>query len=343
MKSDRKDKLNNIIYECLQSRPGITASHLASELLNGGTVRDIAHRTLRRHISNMQQALVGGTQIVQKEKKTGSFSWKEIVGLAQDRQEVLDNASGAQRKASLRLTSTKPLLVQPLSDLHLGGRGTDYNLFKKYTEYILKTDNLYIILAGDMTDNFIAFRNASAIHSQVLSPHLQMLAFQSWIEEIQHKVLFTTWGNHEEFEEKVSGFNHIKEILSHRTIYFDGMGLADLYLNDIHYRFAVTHKTRYWSSFNTTHGLKQEARKNIPDCDIYIAGDKHEPALELAMLRGEPRLFIQLGTLKVRDTYSERYFSYFTSPAMPCIELGHRVKEVTPFWTLEQAMKHSKY
>lgn len=280
---------------------------------------------------------------VSADKKVGEVHWREVLSLMKANQEQHKKASWSQDAANVTLnTNYNDIIFQPLSDLHIGSIASDYDSFLRYTNLILDTPNLYIALLGDLCDNFVNFRNMLAVHQQILSPEQQDEFIEDWINEIKHKVLFATWGNHEELEEKNTGRNIIKRVLKHNVIYMNGIGTAEININDkAKYKFAVTHKTRYNSSFNITHGLKQLARKDIPDADVYIAGDTHVPAMETAFERGTVQTFIKLGTLKVDDGYGKRYFSYSTSDAMPCAVLSADSKHVTSFWTIEEALKYA--
>lgn len=282
-----------------------------------------------------------GNTVVSSDKKLATVDFWEWTGHLIDHQKLHERASRSQKKANIHIdTPLDELIIQPLSDLHFGAIGADYELLKAYTNMILEIPELYIILAGDMVDNFVNFRNKLAMHQQILSPDQQEEYFTEWLNLIRHKVLFATWGNHEEFDEKATGKNHIKKILNEKNIYFNGIGQADVRINEQKYKIVVTHKTRFHSSFNTTHGLKQLARKDIPDADLYIAGDKHTPAKETAIERGMTQIFLMMGTLKVNDGYSQRYFSYMTNSDMPCVVVSTKTKKMVDFFDISSALKY---
>ena len=277
--------------------------------------------------------------LLKTDKKEGKVEWREWVGHLDDRQQLHKKASWGQDKSRSKFITDYPyIIIQPISDLHIGAIGTDYNELVFLSDTLLKYDNLYAVILGDVADNFVNFRNMLAVHQQIISPEQQDELIESWIKEIKHKILFATWGNHEEFEEKASGRNIIKRILKHNVVYFNGMAQAKIKVNDIEYGFAVTHKTRYYTAYNKTHGIKRMLREEFPECDIGIAGDKHVPGYEEFVEAGRWKLALQLGTLKVDDGYSKRYFSYKTLSDMPCVVLNTKVKEFIPFRTIERAI-----
>ncbi len=281
------------------------------------------------------------------DKKEGMTDWRARIKLAKQIQASHQSASWSQDYANPIIeTKLNHIILQPFSDTHIGAIGTDYDLFESFTDYILKTPEIYIALIGDLGDNFVNFRNMLAVHQQIMSPEEQDEFLEAWIKEIKHKVLFSTWGNHEEFEERATGRNVIKRILKHNVIYMNGIGKIKLTLkngkSNIDYEIAATHKTRYNSSYNITHGLKQLARFDIPSQDIYIGGDTHHPAKETTFFQGKEQIFLKMGTLKVNDGYAKRYFSYLTSSAMPCVALSTKEKQITDFWTMQQALEFCK-
>jgi hypothetical protein len=276
----------------------------------------------------------------QDDKKKGITNWREYISLAKQKKKLRKKSSWTQDTGNISIDiKGEWIIVQPLSDTHIGSFATDYEKFEEYTEYLKSEKRLFTCLIGDMTDHFVNFRNMAAVHGQILSPQEQRDVFASWVEEIQDKVLFSTWCNHSEFEEKFTGFNSIKYILERKGIYFNGIGKCNLRVNNAIYQICATHKTRYFSSFNLTHGLLQLARKDVQGMDIYIGGDKHEPALTQAPVGGKITTLIQLGTLKTEDTFSKRYFSYTTNPEMPCFALNSKVKKVVPFTYLRDALE----
>jgi hypothetical protein len=272
-------------------------------------------------------------------KRIGKMNYREVLGFAKGMQDVKNRASSAQNTANIYIkTKHEKIILQPLADAHLGSFGCDYGLLEEYTELLKRIPNLYTSFLGDMNDGFLAFRNQKAVFSQVLNPELQVAVYKGWIEDIQQKILWAVWDNHTQFEEAASGFNTVRDMLKHKVAYLDGIGKVTLTLNDVTYTIACTHKTRNWSSFNFTHGLKNLVRNDLPLVDIAMAGDRHVPEFATTFMQGKPITLIQSGTLKTQDSYSAQYFSFATSPAMPCVVLNTKDKLVVPFWNLRDAM-----
>lgn len=338
------------IIEGLKDYPDSSNMQIAKILIETSKIfKNTDSDTLRRAISevrrsedynrNYRKRQVGKSLIVD-DKKIGTVNYEEFAEHLIERQKLHASASYSQDFAEIKIrTKHDRIILLNLADIHIGSIGTDYKLLLDFTKFIKEHDNIFVALYGDMIDNFVKFRNVLAMHQQVLNPEQQSDFFESWLKDIKHKVLFSTWGNHEEFSERAEGRNIIKRILNRNCIYFNGIGSANLKINKIEYKLAFTHKTRYNSSFNVTHGLKRLAQMDIPDADIYVAGDTHNPAFEVAFQRGKKQAYLKLGTLKTNDGYSKRYFSYFTSSAMPCVILDTKEKLFTPYYTIEEALR----
>jgi predicted phosphodiesterase len=275
------------------------------------------------------------------DKKNGVTNWREWSTHLKQGQELHEKASRSQDKCDITIKTDKDYIIyQPLSDLHIGAIGCNYEQLENFTDNILKHDNLYFSTLGDHTDNFNQFKNMYAVHQMQMSPAEQQSFFEDWVEETKHKFLFSTWGNHEEMEERSSGINSTKNVLNRQIVYFNGIGVCNLHINDIDYKIVATHKTRYNSSFNITHGLKQMARKEISDADIYMSGHVHNPAVEKCSERGLWQWFLVMGSLKKNDGYAKRYFTYWINSEMPCLVLGAKEKEIVDFLYLKQALKY---
>ena len=274
------------------------------------------------------------------DKKVGEVRWRDWTGHLKGRQELDAKASWSQKEGTIEIHAPYRCIVyKPMADIHIGSLGTDYDTLTDFTDGLVGCPWLYSSLTGDDTDNFSRFKNLMPVLHQGMPPDVQDAFLADWVSEIAHKMLFATWGNHAEFEEKDTGRNTVKKVLSHRLVYFDGIGVANLKLGEQTYKVAVTHKTRFHSSFNKTHGLKQLARRDIPDADIYIAGDKHDPAYEVSFERGREQVFILLGTLKRKDTFGERYFSFYAAQRDAAVVLFRDEHRAVPFPSLRDAME----
>ena len=279
--------------------------------------------------------------VFREDKAICEVGWREMSDLSQKMQAMNHRLSSKQGNAVISIkTPYKRVLLLPLSDIHIGSGGSCYDVLESLTDLLLQTPYMYIATHGDLTDNFINFFSKAAMFSQILNPKQQQAFLRSWLEEVQHKMLYAAWGNHEEFEEKLTGNNAIHDLLSRRVTFLEKIAHVQLKLNKIQYDIAVTHRTRFNSSFNETHGLRQLARKDLPNCDIYLTGDKHTPSYSVAWERDREQVFMMTGTFKREDTYSGRYYAYMTHVEFPCLVLDTEQKRFTPFSNIAAAMDY---
>lgn len=287
--------------------------------------------------------VTGKKESMTTDKKVGAFDWREWTPHLAERQRLHEKASFSQDAAIIRIETEYPCIVwKPMSDLHIGDIGADYSYLAEFTDKVLSIPYLYLSLSGDEEDNFVSFKNQLAVLQQILSPEEQDAFVESWLSEIGPKVLFAGWGNHAEFEEKVSGRNTLKHLLNHHVAYFNGIGIATIQVNGQTYRAVSTHRTRYNSSFNKTHGLKQLARRDIPDADIYLSGHIHDPAYEVSFERGREQVFIVLGSIKHNDGFAKRYFSYFSARRDAALVLDSREHRIGVFPCLDDALSYAE-
>lgn len=215
-----------------------------------------------------------------------------------------------------------------LSDVHLGSIYTDYEALRDMWQWILQTENLYIIIVGDFIDNFAApvpKLLLAGSETQIISPEVQRQLYKTYLLALQErgKILGAVLGNHE-------GFAAI-------DLWFDGslkfpVEKNRLYLwlkiGEQEYRVALIHKSRFNSVINPSHSSLRELHLNYPDADIVCTSHTHSPSVTKLQYPRDgqllERILIKTGTLK-NDPYSAQFFSPagIADPesAMPCVVL----------------------
>jgi hypothetical protein len=275
-------------------------------------------------------------QAIKANKKKADFKWQEWCEHAERTQALYKRASQTQKEARIELGNGKsPVVLLPFSDQHIGGRGVDYKIFRTMTEEIISTPNLFIALVGDMTEFAIRLRSVAEVCAQIFGPDKQIQFMEDWFKEIKHKVAFATWENHEtERSEKMAGFSFIKYLIGKESVYFDGIGHADVWVGKQMYAVAASHKFRGYSYMNPCHAGQRYMRFQGVDREISFMGDIHTPAFMHYYDGPKERLSLVAGTLNINSLYANRYFSIFTQPHYPCIQLRHDIHEFTAFKNL---------
>ena len=284
--------------------------------------------------------------LIKADKKVSEYSWREWTDHLERTQELYHRAAHTQKFANIELGDGKhPICILPWSDLHWGGRGVDYKTFRRITDEIIKTPNLYVALVGDLVEFAIKLRSVAEVCAQIVGPDKQVQFLEDWLDEIKPKLILSTWCNHGvEREEKQSGVSLIKKMLAQRSVVFDGIGHADIKVGSQVYKFALSHKFRGYSYMNASHAGARYMRFQGIDREIAIMGDIHTPAVSLYHDGPMLRSSMVAGTLNVDSAYANRYFSIFTSTDYPCIELHHDKHLFVPFndlatWQLYRTMR----
>lgn len=280
--------------------------------------------------------------VLQSDKQIGEMKWEEWSEWIQQGQKLRKKASSSQTHAKIELgDGSKPVILAMLGDLHMGSWGVDYEKLGTITKEITQTEGLYVALMGDLVEMAIKMRSVLEVVGQVLTPEQQLQFLESWLEEIMPKVAFSVWCNHAvEREEKASGISSVKNLLNKRSVYFNGIGHADITVGEQVYKLAASHKFRGGSVFDSTAGPKRYMRLEAHDREIALQGDLHRPGISSYVEGGEHKVAMTSSTLQLASGYAQRYFSLKTWPVFPCLVLRHDRHEKIPFWNLQDALDY---
>jgi hypothetical protein len=103
------------------------------------------------------------------------------------------------------------LEVYPLADVHLGDPKTDEEMFKAFAKNILKEDNRFIIINGDLINNAIK-TSVSNPYNEKYSPDEQKDMMTDYLMPLKDRILCMVPGNHEERSSKETDCHIIKDI-----------------------------------------------------------------------------------------------------------------------------------
>ena len=257
------------------------------------------------------------------DKKVGDFDWREANQVIQSMIDLKKRASFSQDEANIVIDTDEPIAVLALSDAHIGSWGTDHDLLEKITDEILNTPNLYVAILGDMEQ--MAIKTAHGILSlsdNLLPPELQHRYIESWLREIEHRVLFSTWDNHAvQREENASGYSRYADIMKRKVIWHAGIGHPNVTVGNETYLMAVSHRFRFRTYMNPVHGGMQYIRTEAPHREISLAGDSHVPGVTHWTLGDKEKLSLNCGSYQTNSGYGKRFFSLTTHPMMPVVVL----------------------
>lgn len=193
---------------------------------------------------------------------------------------------------------------------HVGGRWTFHRQVREWLERALAHDFTHIGLFGDEIDNFIAGAKTGAWSSymQALSPPVQRMLWEKWLDRIGHKVLWATTSQHGTLWDNMRGYSPVMDAYRRRGIRVYDVGYIDLEVGDLVYHIAISHSFPGHSIYNPVHALFRAVWQRYPNADVVAQADKHVHAYSivpygieecLAGRRQSPYVhLIQIGTAK---------------------------------------------
>lgn len=284
----------------------------------------------------------------QKSKTTISTEsevhWSEWLKPMVELQNLSTRASFSSYTTQVDLDTDKPICLIFLSDLHIGSRGTDYELFVKITKEVIEIENLYVILGGDEVDFAIKLRSVAEVHGNTLTPEQQLSFLSSWVHDIKHKVLGACAGNHDAHRtDAQAGINPFGRIFKPIAPYSPGIFHMDLKIGEIVYKIAMSHYFKGRSMYNRLHSQKRYSREEAPEADIIMAGHTHQPAFAFDVDGGKEKVYINSGSIQTNSSYAKRFHSLQTFPIYPCVVLFPDRKEIIPLKNVTTFINFNKF
>jgi chemotaxis signal transduction protein len=276
------------------------------------------------------------TTIHTDKAEMGAFNWRDAITPLKDLKNLFDKHKGAQTEAMWTIDTKDPICVIVVGDTHMGSWATDYDQLIAMTEDIITIPNLYVILVGDLLQMSIKLRGVLEVSDNALPPYWQIKFLESWLEEIKHKVIASTWDNHSVMREEAQvGFSTYSEIFKRHTIYHEGIGHVDIGVGKEIYKLAAAHFFRGRTMLNPVHGQMRYMRFEANDREICIAGDSHVYGLIQYTEGGIHRTAINCGSLQ-NSGYGKRFFSIRHQPEFPCFTLDPNEHSVTVYKSVKQ-------
>ena len=311
---------------------------------SSGSITTKIKRILKRNnllqSSSGLQKLLNQKPALYAESPEQLTSWRDYIEPVKALQESYKKASLATNYPQHNIKTDSDICVVCLADLHLGSSGTDYTLFEKITEELLNIPNLYAIIPGDALEMAIKLRGVKEVAGNILTPEHQLNFLESWLKDVQHKILLATWGNHAVMrEERQVGYSATARIFQKYVPWSNGISHLDLTVNDQVYKFAINHWFKGNSIYSKVAGQKRYCRDEAPERHIFVAGHTHQPEINTWLHAGQKRLAINTGTLKVKDGYGSRFFSLTSHPVFPCTILKHDEFDFYGAWSVKEWMK----
>lgn len=337
-------KENEHRIKVLQAMGGGWKNTLAKELMlyapsDFKTIDRARHtiRVLTNTAGKKERGAKGNRFIVTSDKKISNFNWRDPIEPLKALKKVFDNGKASQDFAKWSIKTDSDICVIVVGDLHAGSWATNYDQLVQITDEIINTPNLYVILVGDLLQMSIKLRGVLEVSDNALPPKWQLLWLESWLQDVKHKVICSTWDNHSVMrEENATGYSRYADIFQRHVIYHDNIGHIDVFVNDNVYKVAAAHFFRGRTMYNPCHGQMRYMRMTANDREICIAGDSHEPGIVVYNEGGtKKRVAINCGSTQ-NGGYGKRFYSLINSPIFPCFALGGKERYITPYWSVKE-------
>lgn len=178
------------------------------------------------------------------------------------------------------LGHSEDIYIIPLSDVHIGEKGFNEKLLDDIIKRVKETNNLYVMLLGDLINNGTKTSKSDVYH-EVMTPHEQVNYIVDKLKPIKNKILGMVSGNHEDRTARDSGVDLSNVIADFLDLPYDS---ASVTYQVRHGKFG-SGKNNY--VIYTTHGFGGGATKGAKSnkllklselciADLYVMGHIHD-------------------------------------------------------------------
>ena len=167
--------------------------------------------------------------------------------------------------------------LAPLYDVHIGSREFDEALFLKHRDWLRKTPNILTWNGGDMFENITDMKMG---HTP-MSNEEQIIHATELLAPIEHKMLFSLPGNHEDRTAKLSGTSSARRLADNLQVpFFTDYCFALINWRGNHFRLLAHHGS---GNAQTPGAQRNNARKELAWAkpDLLWTGHIHQPMVDI--------------------------------------------------------------
>lgn len=187
--------------------------------------------------------------------------------------------------------------IIPIADVHCGSINFNLKRWKQFKEYILKEDNIYIVIVGDLIDNQTKNShspfNVSVIDGVAMTPFEQKKWLVRELTDLKEKILCGVSGNHEaKKDNKATDQDIMYDVFCKLDIedkYRPNMAFIKVQIgerNDYNrqtYTFGITHGSGGGTLTGSAINRNEKFGYVIDGLDCLITGHTHKPAITKPM------------------------------------------------------------
>lgn len=203
-----------------------------------------------------------------------------------------------------------PIGIALLSDLHVGSSGVDYERLDADIELIAETPGLYVMLVGDMLDNWIVGRLMRLMMGEEFTIDEQWVMVRHVLRRLAPKLIASVAGNHDLWTYGLTHIDYLRDTharLANGALYAQYDLPLAVEVGGASHVFRVRHQWRGSSIYNETHGIERASRFDKGRYfDIGVAAHTHSSALVRQFNNGGATgLAVQCGSYKTFDDFGE--------------------------------------
>lgn len=262
-----------------------------------------------------------------------------------DRQNRMERLSRNSEYAEVRIESDTPIGINLSGDWQYGSAGTDYETLQKHFDIVQSNPNLYMTALSNTIDGFIW---PGGIWSELEHIEQQVEFAAQFGKEWRDKLLAVVGSRCHDWTKDKGGISPqeiaFRENVDNGMPFFQHGGMLTVKLNDIDYKIAMEHKSRFNSSLNVTNANKRVLDMRWPSADVVAIAHHHVAAIEhTTRWEGPDRRDVVLartGTYKIDDDFSKDLGIGTGQMGGVTVVLDPEEKRITPFLKLETANEY---
>lgn len=292
---------------------------------------------LERHRDRAEAAGLPPETIATPKPEPSEAEWDALFDALEQAEASRATLSPTEDTTTVDAPDGKPFAIAFMSDIHAGAQGVDYPRLRRDLETIRDTEGLYYIVNGDIVENAKhMMKSGNALyHSLFASPREQFAYAKSRLGIAQGKLLALLQGNHDARDGMVAGIDRLPDLARDLGVpYFTEKG-GTIYLTVGSQEYVIVAKHEYagnsrLNKSNRTRRMWDEWPHAWENADVVTVGHLHEPDLHVTMRKGRPVYWVQSGTYKTRDAWSESK-GFLPSYGVPVLVFSGNERRIIPF------------
>lgn len=240
--------------------------------------------------------------------------WERLFHSLEDASARRADLSDSTKRVEWRAPVEGPIGIAILSDIHAGASGVLYKRFRADLETIARTDGLYGIVNGDLTENTKPqSKSGSALYSSIFaSPREQYEYVRRRLAIARGKWIVITQGNHDAWDYRQAGIDRLPDLCRELGVPYATEAGATVMLTVGVQRYVLVVKHDYAgkSKINKSNSQRRlweewpHIMENV-NADVVALAHLHEPDRHTTMKKGSPVTLLRSGTFKTSDSWAE--------------------------------------